>query len=43
MRFPRFTLRRLMVLVAIAALALGLETGRWRSAAFLTQARMHEG
>ena len=43
MRFPRFTLRRLMAVVAVAALALGLEMGRRRSVAFLALAKTHQG
>jgi hypothetical protein len=44
LRLPRFTVRRLMIAVAIAALALGLvqSMGR-RSAAFRLKAREHEG
>jgi hypothetical protein len=42
MRFPRFTLRRLMVLVAIAALGLGLEMGRRRREGFRALEIMHQ-
>jgi hypothetical protein len=41
MRFPRFTLRRLMVIVAVAGLALGIEMGRRRRHALLEVAKIH--
>jgi hypothetical protein len=41
MRLPRFTLRRLMVLVAVAGLALGIERSRRRREALLVAESKH--
>jgi hypothetical protein len=42
MQLPRFTLRRLMVIVAIAAIGLGLEVGRRHREGFRALEIMHQ-
>jgi hypothetical protein len=42
-RIPRITLRRLMIIVVVAALAIGIEAGRRRRETYLGLARTHRG